>query len=509
MALPVNAPIFSNQDTRLWVQPDGPGTEFALYGCYALPEWARDYTDPVYIKCKSTSEYYAHEIKRTIPGEAQEPTFSVNAWTPDDEDFLLELDCPVDFQVFYGACEAPGSPTGYHKIRHFYRSYKTAERETNVDYLGEEEPAGIQQAVDFSAENMVIIYQTEVVDSDTGITETQDFNGIDVLEDGRCEGDCGAEIPECSWVVVGANASYGVAHGQVWYSQDGALTWTLTTTDPFADNSANISKMLILPGETYPRIIAFRGNVSGLYAARCSISDDWGANWTEVDMGGNLNGSYINNAFAYNSGLIFAVGNGGDIWYSVDRAASWTMITDAVTGVTVDLQDIHTPDANTIFAVGNNNTVIRSEDGGDTWTTLTGPANAVENLYTVQAPTTYRVIVGGEIDANEECLWDSTDGGTTWSAVAFEGSTTASGRVRRVRVTSDAPIQHMVMIHGTGTSDDRFLRTLDGGATWERHTAVTNAGYNDLAICDINTAYAAGNVSAGTAQVHKMRRSTS
>jgi photosystem II stability/assembly factor-like uncharacterized protein len=508
MPLAKNAPIFTNQDTRLWVQEDGPGTPFILYGCAAMPEWNRDYREPAYIKCKSGSAYYEHDIKRTIPGEAQEPTFTINAWSPDDEDFLLELVCPVDFQEFFGSCEAPGSPTGYRKIRHFYRSNKTSEGESNMDYLGEEDPAGIQQSVEFSAVEMITIYRAELVDSDAGINETQAFNGIDVLADGRCEGDCGAEIPSCEWVVVGADASYGAATPNVWYSQDGAVTWSLAATDPFSDNSANISKMLILPGETQPRIIAFRGNVSGLYAARCSISDDWGASWSEVDMGGNLNGSYVNNAFAYNSGLIFAVGNGGYIWYSQDRAASWTLLTDATTGTTEELHDIHTPDGNTIFAVGTNNTVIRSQDGTDSWETLSGPAGtATVTLFTVQAPTTYRVIVGGEIDANEDVLWRSTDGGENWNDIDFEGSTTALGRVRRIRVAPKAPIQHMVMIHGAGTSN-RVFRTLDGGATWERMALVANNGYNDLAICNINTAFTCGEV-VTTAEVHKMRRSTS
>lgn len=499
-----SSPIFVNEDTRTWVQPDGPGTKFALYSCQALTEWRREYDEPVYIKCKSADEYNKLKTMRTIHGKPQEPTFTVAAFTPQDEDFLIDLECPVDWQVFYGICESPSSPTGYTKIRHFYKSSKRNEGESNVDYIGDEESAGIQQSSEFTAEDVITILKTTVASAATGVTETQAFNDIAFLSEGRCEGDCGPEIKDCEWGVTGADSSYGVAHANVWKTEDGADLWALMATDPFADNTADVGAVAILAGETAPRIIAFRGNVSGLYAARCSITDDWGVSWTEVDMGGLLNGSYVNSVFVYSSGLIYAVGNDGSIWYSVDRAASWTHLSDTITGANlIELRDIHTPDGDTIYAVGDLNTIIKSTDGGDSWTTLSGPADGNEDLLTVQAPTTYRVLVGGERDAGEDCLWVSTDGGSSWTDIDFTGSTTVGGRVNRLRVAPKASTQHMIMLHGTG-ANDRFFRTLDGGATWERMALVANSGLNGLYVCSINLAFAAGEPHNGIAVIQKM-----
>ena len=504
--------IFSNKDTRLWVQPDGIGTAFVLYGCHALTNWSRDFGETVYIKCKSADEYGKKVIKESIPGDPDEPTFSVNAFTSQEEDFLLSIDCTMDFQVFFGSCSSPADQSGYTKIRHFYRASKTSESEDDLDFIGDDEYSGITLSAEFSCEDVVEILQVTVVKAKGGVTEIQAFNDIAMLRTARCEGDCGAEIKPCYWGVAVADASYGVSTANVWYTDDGGASWTLCAVDPFSENSANNSSCVIIPGTTAPRFIVFRGNVSGSYGARCSISDDWGAAWSEVDMGGNDNGSYINGAFAYSAGMILAVSNGGYIYYSEDRGASWTEIDSDTTGVVVELWDIHTPDGVNVFACGDDNTVIVSGDGLLSWSDATGPADGTENLYTIQAPMRFRVIVGGQIDASGECLWISTDGGTIWTVNTFTGSTLASGAVRRVRLAALAPQQHYVMLHGTESDTTRygsgsnfyFHRTLDGGASWERQNLVSNDGMNGLSVCSINKAWACGEPVDGLGEIQKM-----
>lgn len=508
-----NTAITTNKDTRTWVQPDGVGTAFKLYACQALTNWSRDYGETIYVKIKDPSEYGKKQIKESIPGDPDEPTFSVSAYTAEEEDFLLGLDCPVDFQVHYGSCSSPGDKTGYKKIRHFYQSSKTSESEDGIDFIGDEEYAGIIHTVEFSCEDIVEIVQITVTRQNSGVTEAQGFNDIAMLRDARCEGDCGAEIKACYWGVAVADSNYGVATANVWYTQDRSATWTVCAVDPFSATDANISTCVILTGETAPRIIVFRGNVSGIYGARASISDDWGESWSEVDMGGEVDGNQVNAAYAYSSGLIFACGNAGYIWYSEDQGASWTEVTGTTTGTAQELWDIHTPDGINIFAVGSSNTVIQSADGGVSWSSITGPSVAT-TLWTIQAPTEYRLLVGGNVSlAATECAWVSDDGGTTWTALTFTGSTTALTQVRRIRLADKAERQHFVFIHGTNNgatrrwgpgTDFRFFRTLDGGASFERATLVSNAGLNGLSVCNINRAYACGEPTSGVADVQQM-----
>lgn len=506
-------PIFTNKNSMTWIQPDGVGYEFELFSCHALTTWSQDYDDPVYVKCKSADEYGKKVTVETIPGDANEPTFTVVAYTTRELDTLLELDCPTDFQVHFGACSSPGDPEGYTKIRQFYQASKNTQSEENLDFIGDEDYDGVQLSTDWTAEAVITIVKVSVTRSNGGVTETQGFNDIAMLEDGRCEGDCGAAIKSCYWGVAVTDSNYGAATANVWITKDGAASWTVTATDPFADNNALVSSCVILAGETEPRIVVSRGNVGTAYGARFSVSDDWGDTWTEIDGGGTAGCCYVNTMYKFSSGFLWAVGNGGNIWYSQDRGASWTRITSATTGTIVELWDIHSSDGEILYAVGDDNVVIRSTDQGVSWTTITGPASAATyHLFTCQVDSEYRVIVGGQIDANSECLWITNDAGASWTESAFVGSTTAGTAVRRVRNAKPGDKQHKIMIHGTtalGTrygagTDFRFFRTLNGGATWERENLVSNTGLNGLYVCDINTALAAGEVTSGVGDIQKM-----
>lgn len=506
-------PIFTNKDTFTWIQNFGIGTEFAAIPCTAIQSWSQDYDDTVYVKCKSPDEYGKKITVATIPGDENEPTFTAVAYTSRERDVLLSLDCPTDFQVRMGVCKSPSSPDGFVKIRHFYQATKNTQGEENLDFIGTEDYAGLEISVDFTAEAIVTVLQVAVTQSNNGVTETQGFNDIAMLEDGRCEGDCGARIDDCDWGVAVSNADYGAVTADVWITQDGGASWSVTTTDPFSDNNANVSSCVILPGETAPRIVVARGNVSTSYGTRFSVSDDWGETWTEVAAGGTPGGTYVNAMYKYSAGFLWAVGNGGNVYYSKDSGSSWTQITSTTTGVIVELWDIDSSDGEILYAVGDDNTVIRTTDQGTSWADVDGPASAdTYNLYTVQVHSQYRVLVGGQIDANEECLWVTENSGSSWAAQAFTGSTTASGAVRRLRSTRQATKNHMVMIHGTESVTTRygagtnfyFFRTLDGGGSWVRENLVTNSGLNGLYVCDINVAIAGGEPVGGVAEIQKM-----
>lgn len=509
-----STPVVTNEMTRTFIQSDGVGTVFHLYDCQALPDWTRAKSAAVRVKVKSPHEYGKYSVKATARGQWEDPTFTVNAYTPADLDWLLDVDCPVDFWLVMGRCNSPSDLKSYTKIRHFYRSEPTSQGETGLDFLGTEEAAGIQTQTAWTAEDAVTIVQVDSEEQRQGVSEAQAFNDIAFLAEGRCEGDCGARVEDGQWGVAVADSNYGVATANVWYTRDKGATWNLCATDPFAATDADISSCVILPGEVAPRFIVFRGNVYGSYGARASISDDWGTTWDEVDMGGNVNGSYVNGAFKFGVGLIYAVGNAGYIYYSEDMGDTWSVITGTTTGVAVELWDIHLPPENSavIYAVGSANTVIYSDDSGESWADVTGPADGTEALYAVDVDSKYRLYVGGQRDANEECLWVSDDGGATWTALTFSGSTLADGEVRRFRQCARAPRQHKVFIHGAndgstqrygpGTSF-RMFRTLNGGGSFERLDLVANNGLNGLSVVDINHAWACGEVVGGFGEIQR------
>jgi photosystem II stability/assembly factor-like uncharacterized protein len=509
-----STPVLDNYISRTFIQENGIGTAFTLYDCQALTDWERTRADTVRVKVKSTTDYGAFTTKATVLGRWEDPTFNVVAYTPEELDWLLDVNCPVDFWAVWGRCNSPSDLSGYIKIRHYYRATSQSQGESGVDFLGEEDAAGIEQNTAWSAEDVVTIVVVDTEEQRQGVTEAQAFNDIAFLQEERCEGDCGRAIGEGQWGLAVADSNYGSATANAWYTDDYGATWTICATDPFAANDADISSCVILPGETAPRFIVFRGTVESDYGARASISDDWGATWSEVNVGGTANGSYINGAFKYGVGLIWAVGNGGYIWYSEDRGDSWTEITGTTTGVAVELWDIHSPPAESsiVYAVGSDNTVIFSSDTGASWSSISGPADGTENLYAVDVDSQYKLFVGGQRDASEECLWSSEDGGANWTAETFTGSTDANMEVRRFRQAPRASRQHKVWIaganngstrrYGPGTSF-RMFRTLDGLGSSERMDLVTNSGLNGLSVVTINHAWAAGEPTGGFGEIQR------
>jgi hypothetical protein len=509
-----STPILDNYISRTFVQIDGPGNVFDLYDCQALTDWERTRADTVRVKVKSATDYGKFTTKTTVLGRREDPTFTVVAYTPEELDWLLDVDCPRDFWAVWGRCNSPSDLSSYIKIRHYYRATSQTEGESGVDFLGEEDAAGIEQNTSWSAEDVVTIVTVDTEEQRQGVTEAQAFNDIAFLAEGRCEGDCGREIGDGEWGVAVADSNYGSATANVWYSDDTGATWTICATDPFAANDADISSCVILPGVTAPRFIVFRGTVESDYGARASISDDWGATWSEVNVGGVANGSYINGAFKYGVGLIWVVGNGGYIWYSEDRGDSWTEITGTTTGTANELWDIHSPpeDSSIVYAVGGNNTVIFSSDSGDSWSSISGPADGTEAMYAVDVDSQYKLFVGGQRDASEECLWSSEDGGATWVNEAFTGSTDANEEVRRFRQAPRASRQHKVWIagvnngsarrYGPGTSF-RMFRTLDGLGSSERMDLVANNGLNGLSVVTINHAWACGEPVGGFGEIQR------
>jgi hypothetical protein len=198
-----------------------------------------------------------------------------------------------------------------------------------------------------------------------------------------------------------------------------------------------------------------------------------------------------------------------------DAGATWTVITGTTTGTAVELWDIHSPPEETsvVVAVGSSNTIIYSLDTGDSWSAATGPADGTEALYAIDCDSQYKWFCGGQIDASEECLWQSQDSGATWTAIAFTGSTTASGEVRRFRQAPRAGRQHKVWLHGTNNgatrrwgagTNFRFFRSLDGCASSERQSLVTNSGLNGLSVVTINHAWAAGEPQGGFGEIERM-----
>lgn len=493
-------PIFHEGDSMVYLQEDGPGSAYRAYPCHAIPAADRSRSDPGRIYCKSTSRRGEREVARVTPGQKGTGTLTVYAWTQQQSDLLHRLHqagCMFGAQLHLDVCGLPSDATAYTKILDFYYAMPGNLAYTNLDVLGgvEGTPTGSQINLPTTIEDIVEILKVETNQITDGITETTAFNDVYFDTTEMCADECGDRQDLCeigiavSDPVGGAGSASFLGMGNVWYTTDSGVTWAITAANPFVEAGAVPIAALII-GD---RWIVFQGNASPTYAGRCSISDDNGATWDQVDMGGAV-GDYVLGVFALDAGNIWAVGSNGCIWYSNDRCSSWTQQHAANVLTANDLYAVATADGDTVYVVGQNNTVFQSTDGGTTFTALAGPAASNVILYAVAAMTNYNVLIGGEIDASEECLWYTDDAGATYVARTFLGSTTANGRVRDLQALN---LQHIWMIHGTAAASNYFFRSVDGGYSWERWPLTANAGLNGMFACDVNNAWAAGEPQGG------------
>lgn len=324
-------------------------------------------------------------------------------------------------------------------------------------------------------------------------------NAVAYLDDVRCASGSGPARKACKIGFIAGDTPTGSPSGtsDVYYTTDYGLTWAATSADPFAASEIIAALAIFAIGANTYRVIAARGTTDAGNPAEIAYSDDDGTTWSTVNVGSS------NAQFVYGPGGLFAldqyniwmVADDGYIYYSADGGATWSAQEEG-TATTEDLHAVHFANDRVGYAVGTNDAVVRTVDGGFSWSATDADPNSSSTLRTVFTLDAQRAWVGTLGGA----LYYTEDAGATWTQRRFSGDN--AGAVRDVRFVNDLI---GFMIHDTGAPVGRVFATVDGGYTWELIATTTNAGLNQLAICDENNAYAAGEVVSGTAALVKVQ----
>lgn len=316
------------------------------------------------------------------------------------------------------------------------------------------------------------------------------FTCIDVCHGTQCASRCDGEN-DCVVVVgttlVAAGASHllvnnrGGTHG---YWTDIALT--ALVTDNVVDVLCFGDWLLITSGGvTDPQFI---------------LSYDRGV--TQTSIAGNADmapagGHYAQDTDALSPAHIVAVGLLGYCYYSDDGGLSW-VTADAGVATTQNLRKVKIARDNpsVVYAIGASNAIIKSENGGYNWNALTGPSPA-DNLTALYVKDEMHLLVGN--DDGE--LWQSDDGGITWTRQALTGDFTPAAGVTQIYdiVGAGNDVVYMI-VHDTADTKQLLYRNVDGGATgrWylEDNGDLTGRAAtqmpNAIACCGVNKAIVVG-----------------
>jgi photosystem II stability/assembly factor-like uncharacterized protein len=136
--------------------------------------------------------------------------------------------------------------------------------------------------------------------------------------------------------------------------------------------------------------------------------------------------------------------------------------------------DVHSADGNTVWAVGNGGRVFRSVDGGATWAQFILGSNT---LRTVQSLGTTVWVAGDSGKA-----YRSTTFGETWQHFTLASPNTRFTDLQFL----DNQIGFLVGSNGT------ILKTTDGGATWDSKTPASVENFNAVSFRDSQVGFIVG-----------------
>ncbi len=258
----------------------------------------------------------------------------------------------------------------------------------------------------------------------------------------------------------------GGEDGLILHTNDGGQTWTTQVV-------FDVSTFYVLQD------IYFWDENDGVAAGadgQILYTSNGGAHWMEAET--DLTGSdFIDDLAFEGDSIVWACGNVGLLYKSLDRGATWTSEAD---GFRVHwLTEVAFTDENNGWAGGHDGALARTTNGGGSWTLVDSARSFQHYISVLEFPDPdhgFRIEYEGEV-------WRTINGGDTWEQML-------PGLVD--------PQQHLYtdgfFINSTTGWVVRagdILKTTDSGANWITQLD-TVGGFNDIFFTDANYGWAVG-----------------
>ena len=222
-------------------------------------------------------------------------------------------------------------------------------------------------------------------------------------------------------------------------SMDGGVTWAATGLNWTVGQNRTIRRLVINPSDSKVLLAA---TSDGLYRTA-----DAGATWTRI-----LSATAYDAEFQQDNGkIVYATTN--QVHKSTDAGATFTALSATCSGSRYNIE-IARSNPRVLYTLCTNDVVQKSSDAGATWTTTTSPGAYLYGYYDnvlAVSPVFDSVVYVAGLDIKR-----TTNGGTSWSAVAVAGH--VDNHVIRF-----LPGNNSTLFVG---NDGGLFETTNSGATW-------------------------------------------
>lgn len=303
-----------------------------------------------------------------------------------------------------------------------------------------------------------------------------------------CSGQCDKKSGLCQYLIATADA-VTLSTADVMRTVDGGSTWVNCAAVPFAADEDIVTGVCFQKDKTTTRILVARSvEATPTNPLEVAYSDDDGATWTNVDVEASGTRYVVGSdgLFLLDPKHVWIVSSGGYIFFTSDGGASWTE-QDGGTLTTGDYNAVKFSSSDSGYAVAAAGVVAKTDDGGITWSACT-VITGTPSVLSVEVFGKDIAIVGDDNGA----MWKTWDGGVTWTQL-YSGSTA----INSIKFYND--------FTGFAVDSGTVLKTKNGGEDWETVSglpAVTE--FNDIVVCDDNTAYVVGEDSANDGILFKL-----
>lgn len=480
--------LTSKSNGALFIQVNGPNTKPEYLGCHDLGDLTEQEGSIELLRCIQPDGTW-----KTV-GSTQAPpdpvSTSIENLTFGVRDALEKLKCEFTlFALFRSGGEANVFDT-FIRANILTHARVTSRTDSGIVHHEEDQPSMQSRDIEgwppvLRTGALTLIQQTT--------SETQNLNDVDTYSPLDCENGI---LPGDKAAAAADAASYSA---NIQITTNAGRDWAASATDPFGNGKAAMAIRGFPLTDTVTRLLAVKEaepGVQGLVA----ISDDDGATWTTINLGGAAAGHGAKKAGALcviNQSNIWIASIDGYIFFSEDGGSSWTAQTSG--GITAEdvLCVKFAKDGNSGMAGCENDVILYTLDGGENWAETDADTGTTDDIMWVENSGEFWWVgtSGGQLFYSRRLY---SIPGLSWTERSITGS--GSGTIPCIRFANEL-IGYL--IKNSASPVGTIFVTINGGYSWKALTTPDNAGLNALAIADDSTIYAVGNVDGGTAVIVK------